>query len=132
MIGFDIDGVFIGDKNQSAPLDEYLKTRGYFSPLFIPEGKYVLVTGRPSIDKDDTLAWVRESFAINPPQEIYHENKDMMLAKEYKVSAILKSKVDIFIESDKEQVDYFKRVLYNTNIKIVHFSDFILDKLRGV
>jgi len=125
MIGYDIDGVFLPDLDlDKCPAQSdliYLVTAHCIGTLFVPEGEYVLITGRPESIKADTQLWADRVFKQNPPLKIYHDNTDPNLAAQYK-SKVLSENPDItvFIESSKPQVEYLKQ--HHPDRQILHFS----------
>lgn len=132
MIGYDLDGVLGPDFIETDNLDELLRVRDEnLRPLFNPPGEWVLITGRPVGDKKSTTKWIAKFFD-NPPIQIYHKNKDMKKAAEYKAKVINKiDNLKLFIESDINQVDI---IVENVTIPVIHFETMmvaILNELQG-
>lgn len=127
MIAYDIDGIFINDFDISKiNLESYLKIRNFAKPLFIPQGKYCLITGRPIVDKEQTIQWINYYFSKNLPCKIYLGSQNLNESVQYKLNILTTGNINIFIESDLEQVKYLKK---HTNKTILLFSDLILNIL---
>jgi hypothetical protein len=133
MIGIDIDGVFIADLTwDNDKTDTLLDIRNNHTvPVFVPEGAYVLITGRPQEDAQATLAWVEKNFT-NLPAEVFHANPDFRKAAEYKAS-VLNSNPHItkFIESDEKQVERIKELL-DHDVEVILFRDIILKAMANL
>lgn len=134
MIGYDLDGVLITDmkldwKNASqSEVNAVLRFRKEFpAPIFTPKGDYVIITGRPVTDKEDTLEWV-SSFLPNKPLHVYHDNLDMSNPHLYKARMINELGLRMFIESEKHQVEALTNLC--PACKIVLFKDLIHEKIN--
>jgi hypothetical protein len=128
MIAYDLDGVFINDIHILDNLSELLRIRSEnLKPIFTPAHDFVIITGRPNIDEEDTNAWA-DRFFTKQPLGIFHNNRSLDTAKEYKLK-VLKAyakelNIHTYIESDKEQADYLKKHLWK-DIRVLHFEEFI-------
>lgn len=133
MIGYDLDGVLITDMKldwnsaSQTEVDTILRFRKEFpEPIFTPKGDYVIITGRPATDKEDTLEWV-SSFLSNKPLHVYHDNMDMSTPHLYKARMINELGLRVFIESEKHQVEVLTSLC--PSCKIVLFKDLIYEKI---
>jgi hypothetical protein len=132
-IGYDLDGVLISDLNfsEEIPLVEFLKLRKELPrALFVPKGKYCIITGRTHTDKPFTLEWVRTNLSSNPPYEIFHDCPDFRRASEYKAKVINENGIEIFVESDEEQVKMLTKKC--PTCKIFHFGSFINEAILNL
>lgn len=123
LIGFDLDGVLISDLDFSISKDinNFLEIRSkYPYPNFVPQGDYVIITGRNSSDREKTLFWIEKFLKKNPPKKIFHDCPDFRKGAEYKVKIINQEKIPVFVESDIEQFYYIKENCKNS--KILHFG----------
>lgn len=132
MVGFDLDGVFIPDLkhewgNNDGEVLNFRKTK--IQPTFIPKGDYVIVTGRPKSDKQDTLEWV-SCFLHNPPLGVYHDNTCMKEPYLYKASIINSLGITIFFESELSQVEKLTELC--PSCRIVHFEGMINAAIDGL
>lgn len=131
MIAFDIDGVFLSDQDiNAANIEDILRVRSnYLKPLFVPKGDYVLITGRPAQDKEDTQRWVNKFFD-RKPLCVYHENTDMRKSAQYKAAVLNENKnIHCFLESDRSQAEVIRSL---TNTKIIVFEDLIYESLLAL
>lgn len=132
MIAYDLDGIFVNDIHITDNLEKLLKIRSEnLKPLFVPNDDYIIITGRPSIDIQDTLQWI-DTFFTNKPKKIFHGNENINESKIYKLNTLKdiqhSFQIDIFIESEKEQADFLKANL--NGIMVFHFSEFINSQIQ--
>lgn len=130
MIAFDLDGVFIPD---IAPdlwdTEEYkkviLKIRSeYLVPIYQPNFPYIVITGRPFCDKEDTLSWFNKFFKVKPTQ-VYHDNLDLTKSPEYKADVLNSLPIiSLYVESCGKQVDIIKS-LVTRRVRILTFQNFL-------
>ena len=132
-IGFDLDGVLLPDFNDKHinNLDDYLKARvQYFKPLFDLSRlneiyEVYLVTGRPGKDMEYTEKWVKEHF---PDIILKHNDGDIDNAIKHKEKVINENNIEIFFESDINQVEYLKE---NTDAEIIEWENFIFNSINN-
>jgi len=126
MIAFDIDGVFCPDIIIRDDLDDLLRFRTHsIKALFKPKGPYCLITGRPSIDREDTMKFVTREFEDNLPQTIYHDNDDLINSVEYKAKVLNDDRmITIFVESDPMQAEAIALKM-RRSIEILTFQELI-------
>ena len=125
-IGYDLDGVLISDLNwpPSMQLEEFLKLRQDEPfPNFIPKGEYYIVTGRNYTDRPYTENWIKKNLVKNMPYKLFHGCHDFRKAAEYKASVINAQDIQVFIESDLNQVKYLTKNC--PNCRVIHFGSFI-------
>lgn len=123
-IGYDLDGVFLSDWYITGDIPTMLEQRKSLpKTLFIPDGDYVIVTGRPKGDAEWTQKWIARELTENRPKQIFHQNEDYDKAKEYKAKVINEEGIEVFIESDLDQVKYLTKKC--PKAKIIHFSGLI-------
>ena len=126
MIGFDLDGVLVSDLYwpEGMTLEKFLEMRAT-EPYanFVPKGQYVIVTGRNSTDFEYTKLWIEKNLFENPPYKIFHSCENHSQAAEYKAKVINEHNIDVFIESDKGQVEYLKK--HCPNCRVYHFGSFL-------
>lgn len=147
MIGFDLDGVFVTDIVPTASSDRYLlptllEARKHQLPLFLlsnlcallPSKNFVLVTARPSVDTDDTVAWCLKHLTGNIPEGKFTLKMRSdpsvatdKVAAEFKASVILKLGLSHFVESSLAQVQLIRQA--TPNCKVIHFSTLVEDAL---
>lgn len=132
-IGYDLDGVFLSDffLPSDMSVEEFLKIRAFFpSSIFIPRGKYVIITGRNCTDKPFTEDWIKKNLSSNPPQYLFHECTDFRYAAKYKAEVINKNKIPVFVESDKDQVEFLRKEC--PTCRIYHFGSLISETLSNL
>lgn len=144
--GYDLDGVLLPDLNglkglKDSDIQPLLEMRrDYLEPIFIPEGSYYIITGRPYIDKDDTYKWSDKFLIRNPPLDIIINinstpNSSELDAAMFKTKMIYEKGIDIFIESNPIQAKHIQTLLllhYDRNEespRVIHFSDFLKIKI---
>lgn len=126
-IAFDLDGVFIPDCDpipNVGGLSEFLAMTVYMRPMFKPEFEWHIITGRPARHRAITMSWIDKHFD-NKPISVWHECLDQ-LPQEYKAETINQNGIDIFVESDIEQVKFISA---NTKAKVIHFDTFLASNL---
>lgn len=133
MIAFDIDGVICPDIIIQDNLNDLLRFRTHnIRSLFKPKGLYCLITGRPSIDKEDTLKFVAREFEDNLPQAIYHDNDDLANSIDYKAKVLNDNRlITVFIESDPIQAEAIALKM-KRSLEILTFQELIELGLRSL
>lgn len=133
MIGYDFDGVIITDiLITQETLHSTLNLRtNYILPLFQPQGKYVIITGRPVSDYPDTMKFIKTRLKVQP-EKVWHSCPDMQDSVEYKASVLLDNpEIHTYVESCSIQsqliYDIVKR---KRRIKIIHFASMIRDSFK--
>lgn len=127
-IGYDLDGVFLSDMYVVGDIKTFLEQRKTLpKALFVPNGDYDIVTGRPSSDMELTHKWVHRELVDNPPKTIHHQNPDLDKPAEYKAKVINENKYEVFIESDPNQVKQLTKKCPKT--KIIHFATLIKNSI---
>lgn len=132
MIAYDIDGVLLGDifPSPNCSLEELLKARVNMAPIFVPDGEYYLITGRPVIDSSGTLQWIKNFFP-NMPNKVFHDNLYFSRPVEYKSKVLSEHpEITIFIESDLTQADFLGKK--HPEIEVIWFKTLILQSLRNL
>jgi len=126
MIAYDMDGVLVSDILFEENIPQHLEKRYAMFPIFVPQGRYCLITGRPLLDKELTEKWIAQNLA-NAPVKLFHGNSITGDPAEYKI-AVLKDnpEIGVFIESDKQQADTIRK---SVGIRVVLFSDFIQESI---
>ena len=109
MIAYDLDGVFVPDYHPDSglSLEEYLRVRYELPPLFEPHASkdYLIITGRPVEDKDQTEAWIDKFFNHPPLQLIIGTGAPVLrLSIKFKSEMIKAHGISVYIESDIRQV----------------------------
>ena len=130
MIAYDLDGVLLSDVTHP-DLKTLLSIRARCTcSVFEPEGKYIIITGRPLIDKEDTIAWFINNI-LNQPEAIYFNPGKIEEAVIHKINTLneLESEIDCFIESDFEQYALIKE---KTLVPVHFFGDVIRKGIQGV
>lgn len=133
MIGFDLDGVLVSDLNwpDGLTLDKFLQMRADVPfANFIPKGKYVIVTGRNSSDYRYTMLWIEKNLSDNPPYKVFHDCEHYSKAAEYKAKVINENGIRVFIESDKNQVEYLRENC--PNCKVYHYGSFLSEAFSNL
>jgi hypothetical protein len=129
MWAFDLDGVFISDQfgwENDDELKMMLKVRTTnLRPIFQPNFPFYIITGRPKIDEEATLTWVRNNFNT-PPLKVFHDNETHLGPVAYKIRVLQEeSDIDFFVESCPKQVLELRKAKYNRLVNILHFEEFI-------
>lgn len=122
VIGYDLDGVLVADFEYYEPVIDYLSKRAKMKSLFVPPHPYVIITGRPSDDLAFTVEWAERELHTNKPIKIFHGNHDINRAHLYKADVINEFGIEVFIESDKTQVEYLRAA---TKAKVIHFREIL-------
>lgn len=126
-IAFDLDGVFIPDCDpipNVGGLADFLGMTVYMRPLFKPDFEWHIITGRPARYRATTMDWINKHFD-NKPVRVWHECLDQ-LPQEYKAETINQNGIDVFVESDIEQVKFISA---NTKAQVIHFDTFLASNL---
>jgi hypothetical protein len=128
MIGFDLDGVLVADVTWSP---EAVKFRNLgMNPVFIPEGRYAIITSRPNAT-EDTETWVKRELSDNPPEKLFSGNTDWKLSIQYKVKILRENPyIDTYVESDKTTVMELRSAFPDR--RILHFSTWINHSIRNL
>lgn len=144
--GYDVDGIFIADfysgisdpEFKTIELVNYLEMRTEnLAPIFQPEGKFSLVTGRPSVDAPALERWVQDYF-LPLPYQIHCSIGELVFSDffiaEYKAKIILENNIQVFFESSIEQVEIINEILkeYTGTMEAVHWESFIKESIKGV
>lgn len=133
MVGYDIDGVLVNDQVFGKGNDEHvlaLRSKSLY-PLIEPDDEFVLVTGRPSTDVDQTMAWVN-TFFTRKPVNVFHGNHDYRFAGQYKTEVLnTHPEITTFIESDARQAAYIKKNVL-TGCVVIHFETLVKDAIQRV
>lgn len=138
IIGYDIDGILSPDPAITPDHPEWKSTLAhkddYLLPNFIPDGKYILITGRHNSAKQETLDWAKYALAKNPPQEIFCDGDGTDPAR-YKAHVLLNNpRVFTFFESEFEQVVSIYKILKGAKSprNIVHWDSFIRKSIHNL
>ena len=127
MDAFDLDGIFVPDiiyNSSTFGLVQYSRMN-LLRPIFYPKKSFVLITGRPVCDKDQTVLWL--DIVGLKPEKVFHDNLDIKDSAQYKESVLLANpEITRFIESDLSQVDYLRNRL---DCEVVWFNDIIQGSL---
>lgn len=134
IVGYDIDGVLCQDLHEDV-FDRkgdvlMLATRSVYYATFKPQGDWVAITGRPEIDSEATWDWFMENFHENPPKEIYFNKGAFYQAAAHKADCINELGINLYIESDPNQVEYLR--LHCPDTKVVHFASFIQNSIENM
>lgn len=123
-IAYDLDGVLVPDCDVIpflGGIEEFYNLSTYMRPLFQPIGEYSIITARLPQYKNFTQTWIDKYIQFTPIQ-VFHDIEYNMTPQKYKAKTIIENNIDVYVESDKEIVDYLKM---NTTAKIIHFSEYI-------
>lgn len=124
-IAFDLDGVLIPDCDEFpnvGGLDEFYALTMYMRPIFVPQGKYAIITARPAQYRPVTIEWCRKYLEDMPT--LHHESVDQTPG-EYKAEVLNKHiEIELYVESDEGIVKYLRKHV-TTGCKIIHFSEFL-------
>jgi len=130
IIAYDLDGIFLSDVTieNGEQLDF---RRDYIQPIFQPQGEYVIITGRPAEDRQDTADWIDRNLVVKP-KKVYHGNDRIERSACYKAHVLccLKDEIGVFVESNKEQAEELSSL--GLDIKIVHLETEIQRLMRGL
>jgi hypothetical protein len=121
MIGFDLDGVLVADVTWTPEIVPF-RNLG-MNALFVPQGDYVIITGRPKAQVD-TQQWVDRELSSNPPKEVYMGNDDWEKSNDYKIHILkLNPDIEVFVESDEAVVEVLRNVFPER--RIIHFKTLV-------
>lgn len=134
VIGYDLDGVIISDIkwNRYTALSKLHDTRSSIYPIFKPTGDFVIITGRPEVDRKNTTDWLNEHKIT--PIKLHMSNFDKVdwsheEIAEYKANTINNySNMKFFIESNLDEV---RIISTKVKIPIYHFETFLRDSISG-
>jgi len=108
--------------------------------LFVPNKRYAIITGRPKLDETETLFWIHQNLSDNLPIDIYHDRpwienfdiaKHTLGAAKYKAEVLNEDTlIDVYIESDIEQVKYLQDNVRNT-CSILHFETLVVNAINN-
>ena len=122
MLAFDLDGVFISDVQLSL-----ISERSYQYPVFNPDFKFYIITGRPQRYKTETVSFLKKRKI--KPVSLFHDNDTLENSAKYKKEVINRNKeIKVYFESCPRQAEYLKR---NTKANVYLFSEVINTKLRS-
>ena len=122
MIAYDMDGVIVSDILFEEDIKQHLEKRYAMFPIFVPQGHYCLITGRPALDRDLTEKWIVQ-YLTNAPVVLFHNNSLTGDPAEYKIKVINSNPmITIFIESDRKQADTIRKSVV---IPVFLFSELI-------
>jgi len=127
LTAFDLDGVFIPDCDQIPDLGDheaYLNLTMYMQPVFKPVGEWILLTGRPAEFESVTKSWLLKYFSNQPTMILHQRDPDSEDNMQYKLRMIKENEIDVYIESDKDIVEFLKGNLDIDQKTIVHFEEF--------
>ena len=134
MIAYDFDGVICSDVNlpwndPGEGLKALNQVRDTLFPIFRPTGEFYIITGRSEQEKIKTEEWCKKNHIY--PRQILFRNTDASTPEDvalYKSKCLMNhSEITLYVESDPKQVEIIRQF---TNIKVVHFSEFISQGLR--
>lgn len=136
MIAYDLDGVFIPELVWKDSIADHLLyfRHNHMTPIFQPEGDFILITGRPYIDKQETIKWIDEHWT-NKPLLIFHDNTDYRYGVDYKIKVLRENpQIRTFVESELIQVYKIESALksWGMNTKIIHFPTLISSYLNSI
>jgi hypothetical protein len=135
-IGLDLDGVLCSDLDlpwdqlTSKELGEF---RNKLCPMFVPASQFVIITGRPITELNDTKNWLNK-FNIFPEKIYFNpvEPVDWLQVAQHKSDTInkIRHNLTLFVESSHKQVEYIRQKVSSV-VPVVHFSDFIANQIYG-
>jgi uncharacterized HAD superfamily protein len=123
LIGLDIDGVLVSDvhpeeswdnidmsslywyRKSAVPFINLAKLPRSFASLPDVKLHYVLVTGRPAPDAENTKHWLQRFFQ-DLPHDLFHCDYDQMTvggSAEHKSNVVNRLNISLFVESCPEQ-----------------------------
>ncbi len=130
-VGYDLDGVIVSEKWPK--IDFYVYTKAPWlwvrfkmisKCIFSPKGKFVIITGRPAVDKEWTEKWLKKNGVY--PFDIYYA-KHPRYGIPHKIETINKLGLTTFYESDLNQAVKIKEGC--PNCMVIHVSSRV--GLRG-
>jgi len=131
---FDMDGVIVSDINMDynnpEQLEKIKQIRMVCEPIFRPHGTFVIITGRPENEHDQTWQWL-EMYNVKP-QRVFFKPEQYDFSKQsiidHKARTIRELNrtlyygyVTKFVESDKTQVEGISK---QVDIPVIHFPVF--------
>lgn len=134
-MGFDLDGVLCPDidldwDKPGFDFSYLFDLRMKLPPMFVPQGRYTIITGRPFDDKKHTEEWMKK-FNLHPVDIRFNPKDpvDWRVVAQHKVDTImeLRYSLTLFVESSHKQVEYIRQQVHH--IPIYHFSDFVAGKI---
>lgn len=132
-VGYDLDGVLCPDidlnrLNQELTLQAVIDARQALVPMFRPESPFVVITGRPGVDKPLTVEWLRHYFKDVDYQLFHNRGGPMskMDSAHFKSGLILSLGLTLFIESDEEIARLMRQRPYTHNVKVLTLADLII------
>ena len=143
-VAYDLDGVLFGDiktdfDGRKLTSPEYEQYHKYpYMPIFEPEGRFHIVTGRPPEDLPNTLYWCRHRLQVQP-ECVWHDNRDTATpggSARYKAMILPRIAdeygIHTYVESEERQADYIRKAMteLGVNIQVIWFDAFVKQALR--
>jgi hypothetical protein len=130
MIGYDLDGVLIGDFKSYPDGGISEKQIALQVPLFRPTGEFCIITGRDADLAGYTTVWL-DQYAIYPVR-MFHENRGVPNGVYYKLKILLANpQITSFVESSARQVNILKDGL-NGQCHVIHFATWVAQSFGGL
>ena len=135
LIGYDFDGVIVSGlalDYDKWDINSIHESRDRLRPIFSPPGDYFILTARPLIDRENTLNFI-EKYLRTKPLFVIHDRDIKEDCVSYKIRKLREKladgvKMTAFIESNLSYCDRIGEAV--PEIKVIHFSSFIIDRLR--
>ena len=134
MIAFDFDGVFIPDFDKIPMLggiEEFYEMTQFIQPIFIPKGRWSILTGRIHHYLKYTKSYSDKYFSDNKPTTIYHDRGLHEKPHEYKARILQEydAQILMYVESDPFTVEYIQSKVPNCSVYL--FKEFISSELAS-
>jgi hypothetical protein len=130
VIGYDLDGVLIGDFVEYPDGGISAEQIVLQVPLFKPVGDFYIITGRDADLEADTTKWL-DQYQIYPVQ-IFHKNQGVPNGVYYKLAVLLAHpQITTFVESSARQVNILKEPLAG-QCNVIHFATWITQSFGGL
>jgi len=119
MIAYDFDGVLLSDCRSGANRMDVL-------PNFIPEGDYVILSGRNWVGAGDEMReWIECNLRSNLPKRIVCPTKVGEDYMAFKLTLLeVSTDIDTFVESDIEVIRFLAKNL-KRQVRLLHFGTLI-------